>query len=80
MSTQAIGSSKSLTGKTIGIAAGAAIIVLGIIGWTAGWFGGSEPQQAAPAPTATEQPAAPANSTAPAAPAPATATQGSTTP
>lgn len=75
MSTQTLGSSKSLNGKTIGITAGAAVIVLAIIGWTAGWFGGTAPEQA-PAPTVTtEQPAAP--STAPAAPAPAP--QGGTT-
>ena len=65
MSTSTVGSSKSLNGKTIGITAGAAVVVLAIIGWTAGWFGGSAPEQpAAPAAT-TEQPAA----TAPAAPA-----------
>ena len=58
MSTSVIGSSKSLNGKTIGITAGALVIVLGIVGWTAGWFGGTEP---APAPAVTtEQPAAPA--------------------
>jgi hypothetical protein len=66
MSTSAIGSSKSLNGKTIGITATAAVIVLAIIGWTAGWFGGSEPAPA-PAATTTEQPAA--QGTAPAAPA-----------
>ena len=65
MSTSILGSSKSLTGKTIGIALAAGIAVLAIIGWTAGWFGGSEP---APAPAAAvEQPAA--GGTAPAAPA-----------
>lgn len=51
------------------------IIVLAIIGYAAGWFGGPAPDQAmAPAP-ATEQPAAPAPAPAaepPAAPAPAT--------
>jgi Flp pilus assembly protein protease CpaA len=74
MSTSTLGSSKSLNGKTIGITAGAAVIVLAIIGWTAGWFGGADPsEQAAPAATTTEQPAA--QSTAPAAPAaPATGT------
>jgi hypothetical protein len=73
MSTQTLGSSKSLNGKTIGITAGAAVIVLAIIGWTAGWFGGSA-EQPAPAATTTEQPAAP--SAAPA--APAAGQQGST--
>ncbi len=53
------------------------IIVLAIIGYAAGWFGGAAPEQAtAPAPApATEQPAAPAPAPAteaPAAPAPAT--------
>jgi Flp pilus assembly protein protease CpaA len=68
MSTSTLGSSKSLNGKTIGIAMAAGILVLGIIGWTAGWFGGADPaEQAAPAATATEQPAV--QSTAPAAPA-----------
>jgi hypothetical protein len=69
MSTSTLGS-KSLNGKTIGIAVAAGILVLGIIGWTAGWFGGSAPEQpAAPAAT-TEQPAAPAQTTEqPAAPA-----------
>jgi hypothetical protein len=75
MSTSTLGSSKSLNSKTIGITAGAAVIVLAIIGWTAGWFGGSEPAPA-PAPAATtEQPAA---TTAPAAPA-ATQQQGTGT-
>jgi hypothetical protein len=71
MSTSTLGSSKSLNGKTIGITAGAAVIVLAIIGWTAGWYGGSAPEQAAaPAAVTTEQPAAPAQTTqAPAAPA-----------
>ena len=70
MSTSTLGSSKSLNGKTIGITAGAAVIVLAIIGWAAGWYGGSAPEQA-PAPAAsTEQPAAPAAQPAqPAAPA-----------
>ena len=73
MSTSALGSSKSLNPTNIGITAGAAVVVLAIIGWTAGWFGGSEP---APAPAATtEQPAA---TTAPAAPA-ATQQQGTGT-
>jgi hypothetical protein len=78
MSTSTLGSSKSLNGKTIGITAGAAVIVLAIIGWTAGWFGGADPaEQAAPAATATEQPAAPAATPAPppAPAAPATGTQ-----
>lgn len=67
MSTQTLGSSKSLNGKTIGITAGAAVIVIAIIGWTAGWFGGTATEQP-PAPAATtEQPAA--QNTAPAAPA-----------
>lgn len=81
MSTSTLGSSKSLNTKTIGITAGAAVIVLAIIGWTAGWFGGSDPaEQAAPAAaTATEQPAS--QSTAPAAPAaPAATQQSGTTP
>lgn len=69
MSTQTLGSSKSLNGKTIGITAGAAVIVLGIIGWTAGWFGGTAPEQAPAPAAATEQPAAPSASPAPAAPA-----------
>ncbi len=49
------------------------VIVLAIIGWASGWFGGQAPQDAmAPAP-ATEQPAAPATTPEPpAAPAPAT--------
>lgn len=65
MSTSTLGSSKSLNGKTIGIAVGAAVIVLGLIGWTAGWFGGTAPVDSPPpAGTATEQ------STAPAAPQP----------
>jgi hypothetical protein len=73
MSTPSAGSMKSLNTKTISIAAGAAVIVLGIIGWTAGWFGGADPaEQAAPA-TTTEQPAA--QSTAPAAPAAPATTQ-----
>jgi hypothetical protein len=77
MSTQTLGSSKSLNGKTIGITAGAAVIVLAIIGWTAGWFGGTAPEQA-PAPAATtEQPAT--QSTAPAAPTPAPQQSGTTT-
>jgi len=58
------------------------IIVLAIIGYAAGWFGGAAPEQAtAPAP-ATEQPAAPAPAPAaepPAAPAPAPATPPATT-
>lgn len=69
MSTSTLGSSKSLNGKTIGITAGAAVIVLAIIGWTAGWFGGAAPEQAAAPAATTEQPAAPAATTAPAAPA-----------
>jgi hypothetical protein len=58
----------------------AVVIVLAIIGWASGWFGGQAPQDAmAPAPaTTTEQPAAPATTTEqPAAPAttpPATTT------
>ena len=71
MSTSMLGSSKSLTGKTIGIALAAGILVLGIIGWAAGWFGGSAPEQAATPAVTTEQPAAPAATTQPPA-APAT--------
>jgi hypothetical protein len=59
MSTSTLGSSKSLNGKTIGIAVAAGVLVLAIIGWAAGWFGGTPEQAAAPAVT-TEQPAAPA--------------------
>ncbi len=57
------------------IAVIAVIIVLALIGWSAGWFGGPAPEQPmAPAP-ATEQPAAPAtDAPAPATP-PATTTQ-----
>ena len=53
------------------IAVIAVVIVLAIIGWAAGWFGGQAPEQAtAPAPS-TEQPAAPAPATEPpATPAP----------
>lgn len=69
MSTQSLNSSKSLSGRTIGITAGAALIVLGIVGWTAGWFGGTAPEQAAPPAATTEQPAAPSTVPAPAAPA-----------
>lgn len=71
MSTSTLGSSKSLTGKTIGIALAAGILVLGIIGWAAGWFGSSAPEQAATPAVTTEQPAAPAAATTqqPAAPA-----------
>jgi len=75
MSTSTLGSSKSLNGKTIGIAVAAGVLVLAIIGWTAGWFGGAA-EQAAPAATTTEQPAA--QSTAPAAPAAPAATTGTT--
>jgi hypothetical protein len=71
MSSSALGSSKSLNGKTIGIAVAAGILVLGIIGWTAGWFGGSAPEEAAAPAVTTEQPAAPAQTTEPPA-APAT--------
>jgi hypothetical protein len=62
------------------IAVIAVIIVLAIIGWAAGWFGGATPEQAtAPAP-ATEQPAAPAPATEPpATPAPAPSTPPATT-
>jgi hypothetical protein len=58
----------------------AVVILLAIIGWAAGWFGGAAPEQAtAPAP-ATEQPAAPAPATEPpATPAPAPATPPATT-
>ena len=64
---------KSNRNTIIGVIA--VIIVLALIGWAAGWFGGAAPEQAtAPAPApATEQPAAPAPATEPpAAPAPAT--------
>ena len=72
MSTSTLGSSKSLNSKTIGIAVAAGVLVLAIIGWAAGWFGGEPEQAAAPAVT-TEQPAAPAVAAPqPAAPAPAT--------
>ena len=71
MSTSTTGSSKSLSGKTIGLALAAAVIFLGIIGWSAGWFGGKAPVESTPpSATTTEQ------STAPAAPEPpATTTQ-----
>jgi len=69
MSTSTAGWSKSLNSKTIGIAA-AAVLVLAIIGWAAGWFGGGAPEQAATPAVTTEQPAAPAATTEqPAAPA-----------
>jgi len=62
------------------IAVVAVIILLAIIGWAAGWFGGQAPQQATVPAPATEQPAAPApapEAPAPEAPAtpPATTTQ-----
>lgn len=62
---------KSNRNTIIGVIA--VVIVLALIGWAAGWFGGAAPEQAtAPAP-ATEQPAAPAPAAEPpAAPAPAT--------
>jgi len=52
----------------------AVVIVLAIIGWASGWFGGTAPQDAAAPATTTEQPAAPATTTTeqPATPAPAT--------
>jgi hypothetical protein len=51
----------------------AAVIVLAIIGWASGWFGGSAPQDAMAPATTTEPPAAPAAAPEPpAAPAPAT--------
>jgi hypothetical protein len=60
MNTTTLASGKSLSAKTLGIAGAAAVIVLAIIGWTAGWFGGADPaQQAAPAP-AVEQSTTPA--------------------
>ena len=75
MSTSTLGSSKSLNGKTIGIAAAAGVLVLAIIGWTAGWYGGPETAPA-PAPAATtEQPAASTQSAAPAPATPATGEQ-----
>lgn len=56
----------------------AVVIVLAIIGWASGWFGGQAPQDAMAPATTTEQPAAPATTTEqPAAPAttpPATTT------
>jgi len=59
----------TMENKNIVIGVVAVVIVVAIIGWAAGWFGGQAPTEAtAPAPTTTEQPAAPA----PAAPAPAT--------
>lgn len=66
MNSNSLASAKTMNAKNIAIAAGAAIIVLGIVGWTAGWFGGEKPTPpAAPAAT-TEQPAAPGTTTAPA--------------
>ena len=60
------------------IAVIAVVILLAIIGWAAGWFGGPTADQAtAPAP-ATEQPTAPATEP-PAPPAPAPATPPATT-
>jgi hypothetical protein len=51
----------------------AVVIVLAIIGWASGWFGGKAPQDAMAPATTTEQPAAPATTTEqPATPAPAT--------
>ena len=47
---------KSNRNTIIGVIA--VIIVLAIIGWAAGWFGGAAPEQ--PMAPATEQPAAPA--------------------
>ncbi len=80
MSTSTLGSSKSLNGKTIGIAAAAGVLVLAILGWAAGWYGGSETAPA-PAPAATtEQPAASGQGTAPAAPAAGQQQGTSTTP
>jgi hypothetical protein len=42
------------------IALVAVVILLAIIGWAAGWFGGPAPEQAMTPAPATEQPAAPA--------------------
>ncbi len=65
MNTTTLASSKHLNGKTLGIAgSAAAVIVLAIIGWTAGWFGGAEKPAAPAAAVTSEQPAAPAAGTA----------------
>lgn len=75
MNTTTLASSKFMNGKAIGIAAAAAIIVLAIIGWTAGWFGGETPATTSTAPAVTtEQPAAPAAGQDPAQPAAGTST------
>lgn len=51
----------------------AVVIVLAIIGWASGWFGGMAPQETMAPATTTEQPAAPATTTEqPATPEPAT--------
>ena len=50
----------------------AVVIVLAIIGWASGWFGGKAPQDAMAPATTTEPPAAPATTPEPATPAPAT--------
>jgi hypothetical protein len=58
----------------------AVVIVLAIIGWASGWFGGQAPQDAMAPATTTEQPAAPATTTEqPATPAPATTPPATTT-
>ena len=74
MNTTTLASGKHLNGKTLGVAGGAAaIIVLTVIGWTAGWFGTESAPPAPAAAVTSEQPAAPA-------PAPAaTQQQGTTT-
>ncbi len=59
----------------------AVVIVLAIIGWANGWFGGKAPQDAAAPATTTEPPAAPATTTEPApATPPATTPPATTTP
>ena len=56
------------------------VIVLAIIGWASGWFGGQASQDAMAPATTTEQPAAPATTTEqPATPAPATTPPATTT-
>ena len=58
----------------------AVVIVLAIIGWASGWFGGQASQDAMAPATTTEQPAAPATTTEqPATPAPATTPPATTT-
>lgn len=57
---------KIMDNKNAVIGIVAVVVLLAIIGWYGGWFGGQAPTEAmAPPATTTEQPAAPAPATTP---------------